>query len=84
MSSFLISLDDDIARLFAGEKIMPLMESLGFEDDQPIEHRMVSNIIENAQKAVEGQNFSYRKTVIQYDDVLNKQSEIIYSQRQQV
>jgi len=83
-SSFLISLEDDIARLFAGEKIKPLMSTFGFNDDEPIEHKMISNIIENAQKTVENQNFGYRKNVIKFDDVLNQQREVIYSQRRQV
>ncbi|MBQ1374733.1 MAG: preprotein translocase subunit SecA [Clostridia bacterium] len=83
-SSFLISLEDDIARLFAGEKLKPIMATLGFNDDEPIEHKMVSGIIENAQKNVESQNFGYRKNVIKFDDVLNQQREIIYSQRRQV
>ncbi|MBQ3379960.1 MAG: preprotein translocase subunit SecA [Clostridia bacterium] len=83
-SSFLISLEDDIARLFAGEKLKPIMATLGFDDDEPIDHKMVSSIIENAQKNVESQNFGYRKNVIKFDDVLNQQREIIYSQRRQV
>ncbi|MBR2743086.1 MAG: preprotein translocase subunit SecA [Clostridia bacterium] len=83
-SCFLISLEDDIARLFAGEKLKPFMEKFGFDDSEPIENNMVSNIIENAQKNVESQNFGYRKNVIKFDDVLNQQREIIYSQRRQV
>ena len=71
-------------RLFGGERISSMMNSLGIDDDTPIENRMVSNSIESAQRRVEGRNFSIRKNVLNYDDVMNRQREIIYSQRDQV
>lgn len=83
-SRFYISLEDDLMRLFGGERIQGLMETLGLEDDQPIENRMLSNSIENAQRKVEGRNFGIRKNVLQFDDVMNRQREIIYKQRRQV
>lgn len=83
-SRFFISLEDDLMRLFGSEKIYGIVEALGLEEDQPIEHKMLSNAIENAQKRVEGRNFDIRKHVLQYDDVMNQQREVIYSQRQQV
>ncbi|MCX7747630.1 MAG: preprotein translocase subunit SecA [Clostridia bacterium] len=83
-SRFFISLEDDLMRLFGSDRIAGLVNALGLEDDQPIEHRMLSNAIENAQKRVEGKNFSIRKHVLQYDDVMNKQREIIYGQRRKV
>ncbi len=81
---FFLSLEDDLMRLFGSERIKGVVEALGLEDDQPIEHRMLSNAIENAQKKVEGRNFEIRKHVLQYDDVMNKQREVIYAQRQKV
>ena len=83
-SRFYISLEDDLMRLFGGERISSMMDSLGIDDDTPIENRMVSNSIESAQRRVEGRNFSIRKNVLNYDDVMNRQREIIYSQRDQV
>lgn len=83
-SRFYISLEDDLMRLFGSERLTNIVNALGLEDDQPIEHRMLSNAIENAQKKVEGRNFDIRKRVLQYDDVMNKQREIIYAQRQTV
>ena len=83
-SRFYISLEDDLMRLFGGERISSMMNSLGIDDDTPIENRMVSNSIESAQRRVEGRNFSIRKNVLNYDDVMNRQREIIYSQRDQV
>ncbi len=83
-SRFYISLEDDLMRLFGSERLMAVVNTLGLEDDQPIEHRMLSNAIENAQRRVEGKNFDIRKRVLQYDDVMNKQREIIYAQRKQV
>ena len=71
-------------RLFGSERLMAVVNTLGLEDDQPIEHRMLSNAIENAQRRVEGKNFDIRKHVLQYDDVMNKQREVIYGQRRQV
>ncbi len=83
-SRFYISLEDDLMRLFGSERLTNIVNALGLEDDQPIEHRMLSNAIENAQKKVEGRNFDVRKRVLQYDDVMNKQREIIYAQRKTV
>ncbi len=83
-SRFYISLEDDLMRLFGSDRISGVVESLGLEEDQPIEHKMLSNTIENAQKRVEGRNFNIRKHVLQYDDVMNQQREVIYKQRQKV
>ncbi|MBE7035052.1 MAG: preprotein translocase subunit SecA [Ruminococcaceae bacterium] len=83
-SRFYISLEDDLMRLFGSERMSAMVEALGMEEDQPIEHKMLSGAIENAQKRVEGRNFQIRKHVLQYDDVMNQQREIIYGQRQQV
>lgn len=83
-SRFYISLEDDLMRLFGSERLTGIVNALGLEDDQPIEHKMLSNAIENAQKRVEGKNFDIRKHVLQYDDVMNKQREVIYAQRRQV
>lgn len=83
-SRFFISLEDDLMRLFGSEKIMKLVETLGMEEDMTIEHSLLSKSIENAQKKVEGRNFDIRKHVLQYDNVMNKQREVIYSQRRQV
>jgi preprotein translocase subunit SecA len=83
-SRFFISLEDDLMRLFGSEKIMKLVESLGMEEDMTIEHSLLSKSIENAQKRVEGRNFDIRKHVLQYDNVMNKQREVIYGQRRQV
>jgi len=83
-SRFYISLEDDLMRLFGSDRLTSVVEALGLEDDQPIEHRMLTNAIENAQRRVEGKNFDIRKRVLQYDDVMNKQREVIYSQRKQV
>ncbi len=83
-SRFYISLEDDLMRLFGSEKIMKLVETLGMEEDMTIEHPLLSKSIEGAQKKVEGRNFDIRKHVLQYDNVMNKQREVIYSQRRQV
>ncbi|OPX44142.1 protein translocase subunit SecA [Ruminiclostridium hungatei] len=83
-SRFYISLEDDLMRLFGSERLTSIVNALGLEDDQPIEHKMLSNAIENAQKKVEGRNFDVRKRVLQYDDVMNKQREVIYAQRRTV
>lgn len=83
-SRFYISLEDDLMRLFGSDRLRNIVEALGLEDDQPIEHKMLSNAIENAQKRVEGKNFDIRKHVLQYDDVMNKQREVIYEQRKKV
>lgn len=81
---FFLSLEDDLMRLFGGQKIQGIMEMLKIEDDQPIENKILTSSIESAQRKVEGQNFGIRKNVLQFDDVMNKQREIIYSQRSKV
>ena len=81
---FYISLEDDLMRLFGGERITNLMEKFDLDEDTPIENKMLSKAIENAQTTVESRNFQSRKSVLEYDDVMNKQREIIYQQRQQV
>lgn len=83
-SRFYISLEDDLMRLFGSDRLTGVVNALGLEDDQPIEAKMLSNQIENAQKKVEGRNFGIRKNVLQYDDVMNKQREVIYGQRRKV
>ena len=83
-SRFYISLDDDLMRLFGSDRLQGMVDMLGLEDDQPIEHRMLSNAIENAQKKIEGINFNRRKNVLQYDDVMNQQREVIYKERYKV
>ena len=83
-SRFFVSLEDDLMRIFGGEQISRLMETLKIPEDQPIEHRMVSKAIEQAQIRVEGFNFDLRKRVVEYDDVMNKQREIIYGKRKQI
>ncbi len=83
-SRFYISLDDDLMRLFAGERIHSLMDRLGLEEDIPIEHKLISRSVESAQKRVEEQNFQLRKRVLEYDDVMNKQREVIYAQRNRI
>ena len=83
-SRFYLSLEDDLLRIFGSERISKIMDRLGIEEDQPIEHRLVSRAIENAQKKVEAHNFEIRKHLLEYDDVMNKQREVIYSQRREV
>ena len=83
-SQFYLSLEDDLMRLFGSERIGSVMERLGVPDDQPIEHGLISKSIETAQRQVEGQNFSMRKHVLEYDDVMNKQREVIYEERHRV
>lgn len=83
-TQFFIALEDDIMRLFGSEKIMGLVENIGLAEDMPIETKILTRGIENAQKKVEGRNFDIRKHVLQYDNVMNKQREIIYSQRKKV
>ena len=82
-SRFYLSLEDDLMRIFAAERIANLMDRVGMEEDHPIEHSLITRAIENAQKKVEGQNFNIRKQLIEYDDVMNQQREIIYEQRRQ-
>ena len=81
---FYISLEDDLMRLFGGDRITSLMERFDLDEDTPIENRMLTKAIENAQTTVESRNFQSRKSVLEYDDVMNKQREIIYGQRRQV
>ena len=83
-SRFYISFEDDLMRLFGSDRFKGIINALGLDEDQPIEHNMLSNAIENAQKKVEGKNFNIRKHVLQYDDVMNKQREVIYAQRKKV
>ena len=83
-SRFFLSLDDDLMRIFGGERLVKAMERLGLEDDQPIEHKMISKSIENAQKKVEGHNFGIRKNVLEYDDVMNQQRKTIYALRRNI
>lgn len=81
---FIISLEDDLMRLFGGDRVQGLMDSLGVEEDMPIENKMLSNTIESSQSKIEGRNFQIRKNVLQYDDVMNRQRETIYGQRKKV
>jgi preprotein translocase subunit SecA len=81
---FYLSMEDDIMRLFGSERIKGMMETLGIDEDTPIDAKMLSNAIENAQKTVESRNFQTRKNVLEYDDVMNVQREVIYEQRRQV
>jgi len=83
-SRFYLSLEDDLLRIFGSDRIKGLMGRLGMDDGEPIEHRLVSNAIEKAQKRVEGHNFDIRKHLLEYDDVMNKQREVIYAQRRQI
>jgi len=83
-SRFYVSLEDDLMRIFAADRISNIMQRLGMEEGVPIESRFVSKQIENAQKRVEGQNFGYRKHVLEYDDVMNKQREAVYGLRKQL
>jgi len=83
-SRFYLSLEDDLMRIFGGEKISSIMDRIGLEENQPIEHRMISKAIENSQKRVEGQNFEIRKHLLEYDDVMNRQRQVIYEQRRKV
>ena len=81
---FIISLEDDLMRLFGGERVQSLMDTMGVEEDMPIENKLLSNTIESSQRKIEGRNFQIRKNVLQYDDVMNRQREIIYGQRRKV
>jgi len=83
-SRFYVSLEDDLMRIFAADRISGIMQRLGMDEGVPIESRFVSRQIESAQKRVEGQNFSYRKHVLEYDDVMNKQREAVYGLRRQL
>ena len=82
-SRFYLALEDDLLRIFGGQRITGIMEKLGMPDGEPIEHNMISKAIENAQARVEGHNFEIRKQLIEYDDVMNQQREVIYRQRRE-
>ncbi|NLE27564.1 MAG: preprotein translocase subunit SecA, partial [Clostridiaceae bacterium] len=83
-SRFYVSLEDDLMRLFGSANVEGLMDRLGMDDDMPIEHKMISRAIESAQKKVEARNFSIRKNVLEYDDVINQQREVMYGERRKV
>ena len=83
-SKFYIGLDDDLMKIFGGDAITKVYNTMGMDENIPIENRLISNAVESAQKKVEGRNFSIRKNVLKYDDVMNAQREIIYKQRRQV
>ena len=83
-SKFYIGLDDDLMKIFGGDMITKVYNSIGMDENVPIQNRMISNAVESAQKKVEGRNFSIRKNVLKYDDVMNVQREVIYKQRRQV
>ena len=83
-SRFYLSLEDDLLRIFGSERISNIMDRFGIEEEQPIEHRLVSRAIENAQRRVEAHNFEIRKHLLEYDNVMNQQREVIYSQRREV
>ncbi|HUU50004.1 MAG TPA: preprotein translocase subunit SecA [Nitrospinota bacterium] len=83
-SRFYLSLEDDLLRIFGSDRISGIMSKLGMEEGQPIEHGMITKAIENAQRKVEGHNFDIRKHLLEYDDVMNKQREVIYKQRREI
>ena len=83
-SRFFLSLEDDLLRIFGGERVASMMNTLKTPEDMPLEVKMLSNVVESSQKKIEGRNFAIRKSVLQYDDVMNRQRELIYSQRDQV
>ncbi len=83
-SRFYLSLEDDLLRVFGADRISSVMETVGIEEGQPIEHKYISKAIENAQKRVEGQNFDIRKHLLDYDDVMNNQRKVVYEQRKKV
>jgi len=82
-SRFYLALEDDLLRIFGGERITGIMEKLGMEEGEPIEHNLISKAIESAQRKVEGHNFDIRKQLLEYDDVMNQQREVIYKQRRE-
>ena len=84
LSRFYISLEDDLLRIFGADRLKGLMERIGMEDGVPIEHRWISRAIENAQKKVEAHNFDIRKHLLEYDDVMNKQREVVYHRRREL
>ena len=83
-SRFYLSLEDDLLRIFGGERMTTIMEKLGMQEGEPIEHGLISKAIENAQRRVEGHNFDIRKHILEYDDVMNQQREVIYQQRREI
>ncbi len=83
-SRFYLALDDDLLRIFGGERMTGMMEKLGMGEGEPIEHNLLSRAIENAQSKVEGQNFEIRKQLLEYDDVMNQQREVIYRRRREI
>ncbi|MBP3780424.1 MAG: preprotein translocase subunit SecA [Selenomonas sp.] len=83
-SRFFLSLEDDLLRLFASDRIAGMMDKLGMEEDEPIEHKLITNSIEHAQKKVEARNFDIRKHVLEYDDVMNQQREVMYGERRKI
>lgn len=83
-SRFYLSLEDDLLRIFGSERISAIMDRLGVAEDEPIEHKLISRSIEGAQKKVEGRNFEIRKHLLEYDDVMNKQREVVYTQRRTI
>ncbi|HEY2492056.1 MAG TPA: preprotein translocase subunit SecA [Paenibacillus sp.] len=83
-TQFYLSLGDELMKRFGADNVLAMMDRLGFEEDQPIESKMISRAVESAQKRVEGNNFDVRKNVLQYDDVMNQQREIIYKQRREI
>ena len=83
-SEFFLSLEDDLMRIFGGDRVTSMMEALKVDEDTPIQSKMLTNVIESSQKKIEGRNFNIRKNVLNYDDVMNTQREIIYGQRQKV
>ncbi len=83
-SRFYLSLEDDLLRLFASDRISGIMDKLGMEEDEPIEHKLITNSIEHAQKKVEARNFDIRKHVLEYDDVMNEQREVMYGERRKI
>ncbi len=83
-SKFYLSLEDDLMRIFGGDRITNMMNALNVDEDTPIQSKMLTNVIESSQKKIEGRNFNIRKNVLNYDDVMNTQREIIYGQRQKV
>ena len=83
-SRFYLSLEDDLLRLFASDRISGIMDKLGMDEDEPIEHKLITNSIEHAQKKVEARNFDIRKHVLEYDDVMNQQREVMYGERRKI
>ena len=83
-SRFFLSLEDDLLRLFAADRISGMMDKLGLDEDEPIEHKLITNSIEHAQKKVEARNFDIRKHVLEYDDVMNQQREVMYGERRKI